>query len=229
MGVRIWLAAAAAVAACAVAGTAGATVYTVTFDGSFTSGTDVGGDFGTAGANLAGDAFTLTTTYDDSVGSHNAPGDTVGDGLANPTLSAGMIVNGVTLPIIDSSSSYNIRYLPVVGGASMVVQLDSATAAIGIGADGPVTSLSGDMAWDGTAQFFGYDGGTIRLVDGLNGWMSVSDVTVSPVADPNLFTQGTLAIPEPSTWAMLLLGVGLLGLALRRRSAVTFPCGDLHA
>jgi hypothetical protein len=231
MGVRTWLAAAAAAAMCMAAGSAGATVYTITFDGTFTSGTDVGGDFGAAGANLAGDAFALTATYDDSLGSQNAPGATSGgfEGLPTPTLSSGFTVNGVTLPIDGSSSSYYVRYLPIPGGAYAVVQLDSPVNAIRIAADGPVTALSGGLTWDGTGQFFDDTGGTISLVDGLYGRLTVDEVTVTPVADPNIFTQGTLAIPEPATWMLLLLGIGLMGLTLRRRSAVTFPSGDLCA
>lgn len=219
MGVRTWAAACAAAAAMACAGAASATVYTLTFDGSFTSGTDVGGDFGTKGASLAGDAYTFTTSYDDSVGSHNAPGATAGgyDGLAEPTLSSVFTVNGVTLPIDASFSSYYLRYLPQVSGGEAVVQTGGANGGVQIGGDGPITGLSGDMVWTSTGQFFGYDGGTIDLIDGLYGRLTVSDITVTPVSDPNLFTQGTLAIPEPATWMMLLLGAGLLGAELRRR------------
>ena len=35
------------------------------------------------------------------------------------------------------------------------------------------------------------------------------------------FASDVEAVPEPATWAMMILGVGLIGAGLRRRSAAT--------
>lgn len=82
----------------------------------------------------------------------------------------------------------------------------------------------GVLRTDGIALFdtfpFNGIGFGPRQGDSYGGFFSevgVSGGTISftPLATP-------AGVPEPATWAMLLLGFGALGGALRRRSAVTF-------
>jgi hypothetical protein len=52
---------------------------------------------------------------------------------------------------------------------------------------------------------------------------------VSGAYNPNLpaWSVTTATVPEPATWAVMLLGLGLAGTALRRRSRAalaTSPC-----
>ncbi len=51
---------------------------------------------------------------------------------------------------------------------------------------------------------FGTEGGTISL-DDTRGWSNAV-----------LYTTGTPGVPEPATWAMMLLGFGAAGTAMRR-------------
>lgn len=46
----------------------------------------------------------------------------------------------------------------------------------------------------------------------INPFFGNGQLTISPVA---------AAVPEPATWAMMILGMGLIGFAMRRRQKVT--------
>lgn len=63
---------------------------------------------------------------------------------------------------------------------------------------------------------FAFDGPTINAVNGITGI----------VFDPQTFTPFRFiddgAVPEPSTWLMMILGFGFLGAALRRRRAPSY-------
>jgi len=59
------------------------------------------------------------------------------------------------------------------------------------------------------ASFFGFTGTDIT-------GFSVSTTTPSGFAIGDFYTAATPSVPEPGTWAMMLLGFGAVGLAVRR-------------
>lgn len=48
-------------------------------------------------------------------------------------------------------------------------------------------------------------------------------VTHLPTSEPKELPPTTAAVPEPNTWALMLLGFGLIGWRIRRRSAPKAP------
>ena len=60
---------------------------------------------------------------------------------------------------------------------------------------------------------------TFTFTPTSTGWASVGFADFNLVAGGNDFAVSGLSVPEPATWAMLILGLGALGVALRRRPA----------
>jgi hypothetical protein len=73
------------------------------------------------------------------------------------------------------------------------------------------------------SSFFGI--GVANGLPGSNGsfttnsvWMLFDDNAVPDDNHDDLIIRATYAVPEPSTWAMMILGFGVIGFAMRRRS-----------
>lgn len=99
-------------------------------------------------------------------------------------------------------------------------------------ADG--ASITGDYVFDPAAPGGTFTGGTSSTVGGttytLNGFGwdrsradNVSGFRAVSGGDPNDYTGQfsyiATAVPEPTTWAMFILGFGMLGFGMRRRNA----------
>jgi hypothetical protein len=72
------------------------------------------------------------------------------------------------------------------------------------------SNLTQSVDGNAGAKFFGWtDGG-------------VTSLTISSAADFGFgqFSEGSVAVPEPATWALMIGGFGLAGMALRRRRMV---------
>jgi hypothetical protein len=73
--------------------------------------------------------------------------------------------------------------------------------------------------------FYGFSGGSfdeIRLQVRIDGGTSFNPTAYEAGAfDAFQIGDGNGAVPEPATWAMMILGFGLVGAAARRRTAVT--------
>jgi hypothetical protein len=130
-----------------------------------------------------------------------------------------------TLDFDTNSSTYSLTALDfsLTGGA---LTFDTSNADVVGG--GPGLVLGGDTAGVsaidtslGLDDFaFGFDptqvsqGRTILYTIGSLQSFATADVTITQIT-------GEGSVPEPATWAMMLLGFGAMGFALRRRSPAT--------
>lgn len=71
---------------------------------------------------------------------------------------------------------------------------------------------------------FNSAGGALTALDAQYGLLG-NEGTIANQADPGLTRYGAgtfvVGIPEPTTWSLLIAGFGLVGIGMRRRTAVT--------
>lgn len=119
----------------------------------------------------------------------------------------GTSFTGTTLPIIES--------LPSLSGNSVdFARPLFGTTVVGFHV-GAARGQSSGVGYSGTA-FYSFDAG--NLVGGLNTFT----FNRAGLSNARLFVTGTFqtpAVPEPSTWAMLILGFAAVGGAMRRKAA----------
>lgn len=114
------------------------------------------------------------------------------------------IGNSVSQTVIDPSDS--LRFFTYIGHAA-----DGTSANFGL-----VPGINGDGVADGyiTATFHGLAAGNYSLfIGGANYAAQTTEAPTFPTYGVNVTVQ---AVPEPSTWAMLVCGGAALGVALRR-------------
>jgi hypothetical protein len=190
---------------------ASASNVTVTFSGIFDPAGDPGGFTGTvkgiAASTLQGDAVTGSFVYDNAVVG-SAPDPTFGrvnylTGVGTMTLFIGSTDFSATGPAFIS-----LQPVPALG--KQLFQIDGSAQN---------TSYSYELETFGTVLFddvsnlssvaFTDQSGVIKLIDRSGFWnVELSSVTV------------TSAVPEPSTWAMMILGFfGIGTMTYRRRKS----------
>jgi hypothetical protein len=221
---------AAAFLALASAPAASAAFYEIV-KGQIKDGFDYAGDFGAVGA-LSG-RYVAVYEFDTSLGhdlfgpfEERADGGP-GSGFANPVLKATLTINGVTVTYPGpggSNGTVDTFNLTPIGGAAAVSGLAqsllpniSATLLNSVGtADAPTrlnteyvgAALPNDQTV-GLANWDDVDSGgahTTRFT------MSFTPGQVILTADP------AAALPEPGTWALMIVGFGGVGSALRGRA-----------
>jgi hypothetical protein len=193
---------------------------------------------GSAGATLErtltknGDAYFLSTTTQN-------PSTQVDFGLYPDHFTANTIANGMPLPyaavpaLLQTYNSIRSNYA-VLGQASLCHDTPSAHDSgclSGAIAPTPLTlefdimggstftlfsSLTSEDAEDGTVDFFN----TVRLTDiaATGGTLTSDNSQFAATGDGHYgFSNITGAVPEPSTWIMLILGFGLVGAAMRQK------------
>ena len=197
-----------------------ADIVTTTYTGTVI-GTDYAGYFGVAGSDLSNATFTATYVFDTNhSGSTQWSGTfntfTNGIGVKSPAISASLAINGQTLAFTANQFYY-----------SQLLAQDRASGHFQSEAD--VHSMSGAI-WqnfiytdDPNAPYnltslttpFSYTLNTQSIYDNSSLFQYGSDSLTL------LSTTVTLAgaVPEPSTWAMMLLGFAGIGfMAYRRKS-----------
>lgn len=240
---------AAAVAATLAFGAvpAAAAVFTVTYQGTVVSGGyDNFGLFG-VGANLSDQAFTLTFKVDTGTPGAGPGAAGAGEsyfegvGAASP-VAGSMTIGGVTV-LFGDYSGYDYRYdnALVPGCASDCAKAGMEQGALtrvedygepyyykAISGYGNAYGYTGQFSGlshvatpsydDAAAYFFGgfsveeysysRDRGERTDINDVNASLKISSVTVT-----------SAVVPEPATWALMVLGLGGAGVALRRRRA----------
>ncbi|WP_372785205.1 PEPxxWA-CTERM sorting domain-containing protein [Phenylobacterium sp.] len=217
----------------ALAGQANAAIMMATYTGTIAGNAtlDTAGVFGTAGADLSGAAFTTTYLYDTTLGGfipfgnaaqlgfyrEGGPGivpvfGSLAAGPTSPMTSASLVINGVTLSIggdfagLDTRSLATISTDNIAHGAADSTStwfLDNIFDLVDVPTGDNANFSGSDPSDSSTARAQFHD---INLnLTGLDRTIAITCVSNCP------------AVPEPSTWAMMLVGFLGLGAALRRR------------
>ncbi|UTP39768.1 PEPxxWA-CTERM sorting domain-containing protein [Phenylobacterium sp. LH3H17] len=206
----------------AVATAANAAIVVTTYQGTIETGTDVTGLFGTAGADLASQAFTAVYATDTAIGRMTDAFVDKAEGTSPspvPILSASMTINGMTVG--SSSGTYGrMQYDP----GSYVSHSISELSNDGLfeTSNGIVTQLHTPLApasLDTSFSFAGLEpaifGGfqfwRFNTQTGANDYRAYGSLVVTSVVSK---VAGS-AVPEPATWAMMIVGFGLVGSTLR--------------
>jgi len=232
---------ASALMAAALAGPASANRFVATFTGTVTNGTDSANVFNQAGADLTGQSFTAVFTLDDSAADFVLSNgavyyDIYNGGPANPihaTISVGGVSYALT-PATDSFEDY-LSWTRYSGGTfdqfmgnvarfvddGTVNTLDSLQLYGNASLDdflGSPLDYHTPFAHDFTSQ----SGGSFSIgswSDSTNAafYSETLNLNVSRITYAAAPAGG--AVPEPASWAMMLVGFGLAGTALRRNRA----------
>lgn len=160
----------------------------------------------TIGADLSVSPYTFT--YQGSSFDFGFNGDYFGGGPLTIGTSGGGEVN--TIFGQPTTNFADGRGGPVTFGSSMQYAAFAGQT--------PIRFTNGDnfiglRAITAAGTFYGYAFSTNNVLNSI-GFENVADATVTAT------TQLAAAVPEPSTWAMVILGFGLVGAGMRRRNQV---------
>jgi hypothetical protein len=226
MRLRKMVAGAATAALLLAANPVAAAVMIATYDGTVASGTDNIGYFTTPGGDLSGLTYRASFTYDTAVGSRTTDAfmDSIQGGTfwgaPTPILSASITIGTATASFGSNgrgSAAYFLSGPPYQ--IAHETEFDSGTdyeflAFAPFVADQPPNTLEQAFSSTGAGCFllcgsFSARHGAIGF--DYTGTLNVASVEIAPVGSV------VGAIPEPATWATIILGAGGTGAMLRRR------------
>jgi hypothetical protein len=221
---------------------ANSAIITTTYVGAISaaSSTATGYDFldtygvwGPAGADLSGDAVTVTYTTNDAAAPYSSTNAIVGFGAQTPT-SAEVSINGVSVPFVGQTDGFLTLG---VGPSNTIIttQADGASIA-GLQADDVFASVTDTTDFLPSLDFhdsfshscapsscvgYGYILLTKSFIpnDFVEIPIDITSVSNSSEGVPTPPTPPASGAPEPATWAMLLVGMLGLGAAVRQRPA----------
>ena len=220
-----------------VATTAHAHIVTATYSGVVANGYDTTGVFGAANTDLTGAAFTAVYKVDSSVNSltFNSPGSMsyrIGGtnyGFSSSPVSAVVTIHGVSAAFGGLQTGEAYRSKVASGGNELFHETYSASTVKGVSTQQFVETFVYSKS-NGPVFAGPRSGGFLQdvVVDTSTGAYST---LVQGVLTPTSLTIGVVqpqgpsvaSVPEPATWALMLLGFGGLGAAMRsrRRAALT--------
>ena len=210
----------------AVATGASASIVEDVFTGKVISGSDTKGIFGAPGSSLAGDSFISTFLFDDNLGYRTTykgsdyPFDSVlGDQNATPALGATLTINDHTFFFSGGEDSgFSVQKGATIddqddvdGPLSPITFIEEigASSTIPSSLDVPfTTSLSPAFSVFNIGLDVSEFGDGSSLATGM---LNSTSVTALVFPGPP-----TPSAPEPSSWALMLAGIGGIGMALRR-------------
>ncbi len=212
---------------------AAAAPATVTVTGTVLNGTDVGGQFGTAGADLAGLPFSAIFTVEAQPGNTLIATDTLGylfgRGAASPVSAALTIGSGRYDFAGSFSGSARVADAAGRGGTDLLHYMVEDTDPSQLPPDNTLFYVGFDTLRDvlSRADYSLFDPIALTAQDGASGQVRIANrdaatgqfgaSTYANLALSTIQAQVASAVPEPSSWAMMIAGFAMTGAALRRR------------
>jgi hypothetical protein len=223
-------------AALAMAAPAAAAPATVTVTGTVMSGFDPVGTFGAAGANLAGQAFSAVFTIEAKPASTALGTDSsaylFGRDAASP-LSAALTIGSATYNFAGSFSGLaRASDAAGQGGTDLLYYMVEDTDPALLPPDNTLFYVGFDTLRDviGQATYGAADVAGLSLADNAKGQVRIANrdaatgrygaSTFADLAVTSIRAQMAAPVPEPATWAMMVTGFAMAGVALRRRRRV---------
>ncbi len=140
-------------------------------------------------------------------------------GPDSPSITA-IFFSAVSAPSFDDTYSFTIDQFGV-GSGSVTTSFSSSVNAATI-TELFINGVDYSGSINSTGSGFQAIVGGIPIVSGVLNTIRVAGTVVGNNSYSGTMTFAATAVPEPATWAMMMLGIGAIGFAARRRrSAVT--------
>jgi hypothetical protein len=182
--------------------------------------------FGAAVPSVAAAATTANFTINTALDGINVPGApttaTITGGIDYATFFAGPSGGSSAVTdfnvLLGNGSNYNAgNFAPFASGVNAVLILTSGQ-----------TGTLNFVANGGNAPLFSFDLTGLFTADGQGalpgGGLTLTNSTQidgTTIAAGSAGTLAVAAVPEPGTWAMMILGFGAMGVAMRRRRTLS--------